>query len=211
MIVVSRTNDFLWNFSLMKSQLETTLMTQTDITGNMYPGGTKNKNGVRRIVKHNLKIDMTPMVDLGFLLISFFVITTELSKPTAMDLFMPKDSEPMDQGDSNALTVLLDMGNAIWYYHGNWEKAAEQGAVKKTKLSGKNGLREVIIEKKHLLDIMNKKEGHNGLMLLIKPDSGTSYKNIVDVLDEATISMVKKYAVIRPSEEEKRWIANNKK
>ena len=51
----------------------------------------RQRAGVRRPVKHQLRIDMTPMVDLGFLLISFFVITTELSKPTAMPLVMPKD------------------------------------------------------------------------------------------------------------------------
>jgi len=60
------------------------------------------------MIKHNKRIDMTPMVDPGFLLISFFVITTELSRPRAMDLFMPKDGRPMLPGESNALTDLLD-------------------------------------------------------------------------------------------------------
>jgi biopolymer transport protein ExbD len=66
-----------------------------------------NKAGVRKMKKHELKIDMTPMVDLGFLLISFFVITTELSKPTALNLIMPTKGIAMDLGESNALTVLL--------------------------------------------------------------------------------------------------------
>ena len=84
----------------------------------------RRKAGVQGMIKHNLKIDMTPMVDLGFLLITFFVITTELAKPTAMDLFMPKDGKPMPLGKSNALTVLLDQ-DKLYYYHGEWNDASD--------------------------------------------------------------------------------------
>lgn len=85
-------------------------------TTSEYSAKKESRTWGRRSVKHNLKIDMTPMVDLGFLLISFFVITTELSKPTTMDLFMPKDGKPMDLGASDALTILLDNDNTFWYY-----------------------------------------------------------------------------------------------
>jgi biopolymer transport protein ExbD len=66
---------------------------------------------------------MTPMVDLGFLLITFFVITVQLSKPTTVNLNMTKDGPPIDLGNSNALTVLLDEAGRIYYYHGNWKDA----------------------------------------------------------------------------------------
>ncbi len=168
--------------------------------------------GVRRMIKHHLKIDMTPMVDLGFLLITFFVITTELSKPTAMNLYMPADGLPMDLGKSNALTILLDRNDGIYFYNGDWKEALFSGGITKTNFSGKNSLREVIMKKQHWLDINNKtKEGRNGLMLLIKPGAGASYKNVVDALDEATINVVKKYAVVKISAEEISWLKEKNK
>jgi biopolymer transport protein ExbD len=167
----------------------------------------QRKAGVPRMIKHYLKIDMTPMVDLGFLLISFFVITTELTKPTVMDLYMPKDAvPPTELGKSNALTILLD-DNKMYYYNGEWDGAVKTRNIIETDLSGKADLRKVIGDKQRQLDITAKdKEGRDGLMILIKPGSKTSYKRVIDVLDEMTINMVKKYAVIKLSEEEKSWL-----
>ena len=78
---------------------------------------TENKKaGVRRMIKHNLKIDMTPMVDLGFLLISFFVITTELSRPQAMNFYMPHEGPPSDAAESKTITFLTGANNKLFYY-----------------------------------------------------------------------------------------------
>lgn len=163
--------------------------------------------GVRRMVKHNLRVDMTPMVDLGFLLITFFVITTELAKPTVMDLFMPKDGIDSEIGNSNALTIIPDAGNTLFYYFGNWKDALRNGVIHKTTYAGNGGIRDVIIRKQKQLDNdVNSKEKRNGLMLLIKPTNEASYKNVVDMLDEATINMVKRYAVMKISAEEKNWL-----
>ena len=184
-------------------------MTQIISPINQSTSSGRKIAGVRQMIKHNLKIDMTPMVDLGFLLISFFVITTELSKPTAMDIIMPTDGKPVELKDSDALTVLLDKDNTIWYYTGNWEKAVNNNAIIKTTYRAKDGLRKIINVNQKRLDRFNKQEGRNGLMLLIKPTKNTSYKNLVDVLDEVTINLVKKYVVVNPSLEEKSWLENN--
>lgn len=175
-----------------------------------YSAKKKSGAGIQRMVKHNLRIDMTPMVDLGFLLISFFVITTELSKPTTMDLFMPKDGKPMDLGISNALTILLHNDNTIWYYQGSWEEAEKNGLIVRTDFSGNNDLRKVITAKQKWLDIYNKQEGRNGLMLLVKPTPRATYKSIVDVLDEVSINLVKKYALMKPTAEETGWLQRNR-
>ena len=172
--------------------------------------GHKKGPGVKKAKKLSTRVDMTPMVDLGFLLISFFVITTELSKPTTMDLFMPKDGKPMDLGASDALTILLDNDNTFWYYHGSWEEAEKNGSIVRTNFSGNNDLRKTITTKQKWLDIYNKQEGRNGLMLLVKPASGASYKNIVDVLDEVSINQVKKYALMKPAAEETEWLQRNR-
>ncbi|TMI89685.1 MAG: biopolymer transporter ExbD, partial [Bacteroidetes bacterium] len=79
--------------------------------------------GVRRMIKHKLKTDMTPMVDLGFILITFFVFTAEISKPTAMNLNMPTDGPPMPTGDSRTITFLMSGNNKLFYYPGKEEDA----------------------------------------------------------------------------------------
>ena len=181
-------------------------MTQLNSTGSDGTLSSRKRRGVVRMVKHNLRVDMTPMVDLGFLLITFFVITTELAKPTAMDLYMPKDGEPTPLGQSNALTVLLD-NNKIYYYNGEWKDAIKAGDIIKTNFSGKADLRKIIGEKLRQLDITAKnKEGRDGLMVLIKPGSNSFYKEVITVLDEKIISRVKKYAIVKLSADEKAWL-----
>jgi biopolymer transport protein ExbD len=141
---------------------------------------------------------MTPMVDLGFLLISFFVITTELSKPTVMKVSLPIDGPPMPVGRSAAMTLLLDKNNTICFYYGDWKEAISSGAITRIPYSGINGLRNQIEQRQEWLALNSQgKEGRDGLMMIIKASAGASYKNLVDVLDEATITMVKKYTVVK--------------
>ncbi|MBI3139944.1 MAG: biopolymer transporter ExbD [Sphingobacteriales bacterium] len=206
MTPISSPDDFLWKAGTPVSDYKTTLMDAMNTGDRDCLPGRRNRAGVRRPLKQQLRIDMTPMVDLGFLLISFFVITTELSKPTAMDLVMPKEGKPMPLGDSNAFTLLLDVQDRAWYYTGEWNKALEEGAVLPVRISGKQGLREQIIRRQQWLDARHTEEGRSGLMLLIKAGPGTSYKNLVDVLDEMNINQVKKYAVVKMTPEEKAWI-----
>ena len=165
----------------------------------------RKRAGVRKMVKHHLRIDMTPMVDLGFLLISFFVITTQLAKPTEFDLAMPKDGPPSEIGESGALTVLID-DYKMFCYEGEWKKAVASGTVRELNFSDANDLRHVIETKQEELAIANKNDGRNGLMVLIKPTKQASYKQVVDVLDEMSISLVKRYALLRISNEENTWL-----
>lgn len=162
--------------------------------------------GVKRVFRHSLKVDMTPMVDLGFLLIAFFVMTAELSKPSAMDLYMPKDSkEANDLGKSYALTILLNAEHS-YYYHGDWNEAVAKNEMHD--FESLNNIRAVIMQKQKLLDDKAKfKEGREGLMLLVKPSANADYRSVVDMLDEAAISMVKKYAIIKLSAVEKEWLS----
>ena len=188
-------------------------MSQISLSTSESKGPSRKRAGVRRMSKNNQKVDMTPMVDLGFLLITFFVITTELSKPTMMNLYMPKDGIPMPLGESHALCFLLGENNMVYYYNGNWDNAKKKGEVFETNYSGGDGLRKIINKKQHRLDagINKNKEGRDGLMVLIKPGKEASYKNVVDVLDETTINRVKKYAVVKLSAEETDFLNSKQK
>ena len=171
-------------------------------------GNSRRRPGVGLMKKHSVKTDMTPMVDLGFLLIAFFVMTTELSKPSMVNLNMPKKGTEMPLGNSNALTILLEDNDRVYYYPGDWKDALANGQVFKTNFSESNGLGKVIREKQKWLDANSKKEGRDGLMLLIKPGKGANYKNVMNALDEALINNVKKYALLTVETEEKEWMKN---
>jgi biopolymer transport protein ExbD len=158
------------------------------------------RKGMPRLKRANLKIDMTPMVDLGFLLICFFVITATMSEPKATNLFMPKEGPPIPIADSKTLTVLPGKDNHIFYYHGNWETAVKNNAVYITNYSVNAGLGKIIREKQKRLD--QQKADKKDLMLIIKAEKEASYKNIIDILDEVLINGVTHYVVVEPTIEE---------
>ena len=88
---------------------------------------SRSKAGVKGMKKANLKIDMTPMVDLGFLLISFFIFTTEISKPRVTNLYMPKGVDSTRIAESKSLTILLsDDDDNIFYYNGDMKNSNEK-------------------------------------------------------------------------------------
>ncbi|MEZ0450097.1 biopolymer transporter ExbD [Sphingobacterium thalpophilum] len=78
-----------------------------------------------RTAKSAPKVDLTAMVDLAFLLITFFMLTTTLNKPAAMDIAMPdksKDNTPPLLIDENrTVTIVLGEGKFMWY-HGDFKK-----------------------------------------------------------------------------------------
>lgn len=153
--------------------------------------------------KHQLRIDMTPMVDLGFLLITFFVFTTSLSTPKAADLFMPKeDPNPQPLPKSLAMTILLDDNNKLYYYNGDFNDAFKSNQIIETGYSIYEGLGKAIRQKQNELELSGKFGGKKGLMLIIKPTSASVYKNVIDALDEVMINDVRKYALVEPSDEE---------
>src|SRR6478735_5893885 len=81
----------------------------------------KKGKGKRRKTSVSTKIDMTPMVDLAFLLITFFMLTTTFSKPQAMDVNMPdktEDNKKQDIKESKAMTIVLGENNKVFYYIG---------------------------------------------------------------------------------------------
>ncbi len=158
-------------------------------------GGHKKGPGVKKAKKLSTKVDMTPMVDLGFLLITFFIFTTTMSQPTAMDLIMPKDTEKQEEQtkvkESGALTIMMGKADGVYYYEGL--------DPTKIQVSSYKAIRDVILNKK-------KNTKPEDLVIIIKPDNDATYKNVVDILDEMTISEIKKYAMVPVTPDEYKLI-----
>jgi biopolymer transport protein ExbD len=158
----------------------------------------------RRKFHPSLRIDMTPMVDLGFLLITFFIFTTTISEKKSMRLYMPADSGiPPAIPESRVLTILLSSDNKVYAYEGKFEDAIKRHKIVSTTYNMSDGIGQLVRDKQKRLKTSDKKEGRNGLIFLIKPTKQSTYKNVVDALDEVSINDVKKYMLLEPSVEEK--------
>lgn len=166
-------------------------MAEMDTSGG---GGHKKGPGVKKAKKLSTRVDLTPMVDLGFLLITFFIFTTTMSQPTAMKLFLPKDADkPEEQNkakESGALTLLLGNNEGVFYYEGQLDPTGSNFKSSTVKL-----IRDVIIDKKRRTPI-------DDLVIVIKPGVESTYKDVVNILDEMTINDIKRYAMVDISEGE---------
>jgi len=174
-------------------------MAEMDTSG----GGHKKGPGVKKGKKLSTRIDLTPMVDLGFLLITFFIFTTTMSQPTAFKLNLPKEADKPDNDtkikNSGALTILLGSDNHVFYYEGILDPAG-----KNFKSSTFKDIREEIINKKRSTD-------EKDFFIVIKPNEESTYKNVIDALDEMAINVVKRYALVEISEGENQLIKATEK
>ncbi|WP_121245494.1 ExbD/TolR family protein [Mucilaginibacter phyllosphaerae] len=153
-------------------------------------GGGK-KGGKVRSKKASTRVDLTAMVDLAFLLITFFIMTTTLSKPKAMDVVVPAKDEKVDDqlpvAASRSMTLLLGSNDKVEWFIGEPGKSAPE-----TVDYGKDGLRKVIIEKSKEVQASTGKN----LVVLIKPSDKSNYKNVVDALDEMKITGMQQFAIV---------------
>lgn len=145
-------------------------------------GGHKKGPGVKKGKKLSTRVDLTPMVDLGFLLITFFVFTTTMSQSTAMNMNEPKDEKDKELKvkNSGAMTILLGKGNQVYYYYGQLDPNTVSEQFKSTTFKE---MRKLILDKKNGTPI-------DDLMYIIKSDKNSTFKNAIDILDEMTISAV---------------------
>lgn len=157
-------------------------------------GGHKKGPGVKKGKKLSTRVDLTPLVDLAFLLITFFIFTTTMSTPTAMNLFLPKDTEkPEEQNkakESGALTLILGKDQSVYYYEGIL--ATDGANFKQMPFSE---MRKVVMDKKT-------STAKDDLVIVIKPTDECTFANVVDALDEMTIADIKRYAMVDVSEGE---------
>ena len=154
----------------------------------------------KRFNKKSTRVDLTPMVDLGFLLLTFFVFTTTLTEAKAMELMMPYDKVKPDDKvcESCVLTVLLDKNNRIKYYEG----AVENNPLVKETGFAPEEIRTVLMQKKASVEKV--RGSSDQFILIIKPSAASNFKNFVDITDELTICQIKRYYVDEIKDEDKR-------
>jgi biopolymer transport protein ExbD len=134
--------------------------------------------------KRSTRVDLTPMVDLGFLLITFFIFTTAMSKPTGLKFFLPKsvpDMERMKIPVSGVLTILLAADKRIYYYEGSDPRSMS--------FAGENEIRKLILDKK-------RRTSSEKFVVIIKPGRDSNFQELVHIMDEMTIDGVKHYAMV---------------
>ena len=144
--------------------------------------GARKKNAIR--------IDMTPMVDLAFLLLTFFMLTTEFRKKDfVIDLTMPP-REDIDQPlikPEKVITLLLGEKNRVYWYQG-----FDQPKMAVTDF-GSDGIRKILLEKNRQIQ---------GMYVFIKPTARSRYQNVIDILDELHITDIKRFSLTKATPED---------
>ena len=188
-------------------------------------GGGGGRHQKKRAKKGSTHIDMTPMVDLAFLLLTFFILTTTMYKPSTLQLTFPVPPEgpnpPKLDKVNNALTLFLTKDDQILYYKDafkpgetqltrtdfskitplliDWNKTTFERIQELGKQLNANTINQAVYDS---LKNMAQKE-KDALFVIIKPDKDAKYRNMIDMVDDMAISGIGKYAVqdtIKPVE-----------
>lgn len=188
-------------------------------------GGGHGKGGKKRAKKQSTRIDMTPMVDLAFLLLTFFVLTSTFSKPKSMEITFPAPPPPGPPPPEvkNGLTVILSKDHKAFYYKGQFYAADNKKGKPATQLTettfSSEGLHKIFLEmnnyakdeitklqakvkNKEIADSTFKrlsidaKGDKRSLTVLLKTDDKATYKDVIDVVDEMNICFVGKYVIV---------------
>lgn len=167
------------------------------------PGGKGHGKKKRRSKKASTRVDLTAMVDLGFLLITFFILATTFNKPKTMEVNKPakdddekKEEPPIKM--SKTVNFMLGNNNMVyWYVSPDAIDAGTQIEMDSVDYSV-NGLRRII--KKRQSEVAAQWGNKDELFVMIKPLPGSKLKNTVDILDEMTINDVKRYAILEAND-----------
>ncbi len=200
-------------------------------------GGGKG-GGKGKPKKLSTRVDFTPMVDLGFLLITFFMLATNMSKPQTMEIAMPSKEKVTEEEKtkvkaSRAVTIILDKNDAVYYYEGTRdEKTGVDPVVTKTDFSPQ-GIRKFLIRKNYdvmvkVAELKVKKDAKQinaeefekqkteimsdkaAPIVIIKATDGANYGNLVNILDEMAICNIGRYAIIDMDPYDKELLAKTK-
>ena len=172
-----------------------------ELTNNQKKGEQKARRSIRN--RPIPKVDLTAMVDLAFLLITFFMLTTSLNTPHQLDIAMPDKSimaKPILLNEDRVLNLLLGGSNELTYYQGS----SESPKTNPQKVAyGKLGLGELL--EKTAAEVRQKVNGQD-IIVLIKPGDASVARNIVDVVDAVQQAAIGRYMITRMNDVEKQMM-----
>lgn len=185
--------------------------------------GNTEKGGKKRAKKQSTRVDMTPLVDLAFLLLTFFVLTSTFSQPKVLRMIFPEKLDPKNKDIKqpevkDGITILLTDNDKMYWYRG----ALNAKTVLEETDYTKKGLRKVLVEnnlplltqlrafekelnkidakdtaKRNAIDIKVKEaQRESKLVVLLKNDDKATYRNVIDVMDEFMITQIAKYFAV---------------
>lgn len=185
--------------------------------------------------KMNIRVDFTPMVDMNMLLLTFFMLCTSMSKPQTMEISMPSNDKTLTEQErdkvaaSRAITLILGSNDRVYYYSGepnyedwtslqettykddglramllyrNQEVVSQIRELKKEKIDTKMSDEEY---DKRAAEI---KDSKTAPIVIIKATDDSTYKNLIDALDEMHICSINRYAIVDIAEGDE-WLVEN--
>ncbi|MBD8083762.1 ExbD/TolR family protein [Chryseobacterium caseinilyticum] len=150
----------------------------------------QEKHGKRRSRQASIRVDMTPMVDLGFLLITFFMFTTNFSKPNTMDVKLPAKNitgTKTEINEKNQITFILGKENRIFYHQSSAGKLNSEN-LKETEFTDA-GITKIITEAYKNAPLQE------NFTVIIEPTQDANYKNFVDIFDNVSASQKLRYGI----------------
>ena len=161
-------------------------MAAVDAAAPRARGKHKKKHKMKR--RLGIRIDMTPMVDVAFLLLTFFMLTTAFSKPQSMEINLPPSETKVEVAESNLLTLRVMEDNSIY-----WNMGIE--APQKIEL---RDLRKFLT---------NKNQENPKLITLVKVDRKSKYSTMVNVLDEINLADVRRFSLAPLLDQDRKEVA----
>ncbi|TXH23726.1 MAG: biopolymer transporter ExbD [Cyclobacteriaceae bacterium] len=138
----------------------------------------------KRKKRSSPRIDMTPMVDLAFLLLTFFVMTTTLMKNHGLEIQQPMADDSGRHREIKAeqvLNIVLGLNDQVYWYMGAPGSKAEQSNF------SSSGVRKLLLQKNQQI---------KDLYVFIKASDKSRYQNMIDMFDEVKITGVANYALV---------------
>jgi len=202
-------------------------------------GGGKKK-GKKRAKRFSTAIDMTPMVDVMCLLLTFFMLTTAFSKPKIMEIVLPepnKDNKGSEIPKSRAVNIILDENDRIFFYNGLADPTKPPIPTVFESDYSANGIRKMLLDRNKVLftaiealnnDVLTGKQVMSkdtldqrlkdlrvyddvGPIVLIKATDKVKYKNMVDIIDEMAICNIARYSLTEMNSFEEKLLAKAKR